>query len=321
MNVENTGEAQASRAGREKRLSRTIVLAVGVVVGMAVFVGLGRAVVRGQTVKSQPFAELRTQLAGGSQIGVTVRDVEEADVKREKLPAAAGAVVDEVRSDSPAAKAGIRAGDVIVTFDGERVRSARHVARLIEETPDGRQVEATVIRGGERISLKVAPVAAEDFAFGPLTQLKRFNVPERLTLNMPNRENLQRFRDFRGDLSRDLLQGRKLSLSPLGLFDRGRLGVGVQDLTGQLGEYFGTPDGVLVTAVDEGTPARTAGIKAGDVITKINGEAVRDSNDLRRRLADASGEMRVTLVRDRKEQTITVKIEDERVVSRERISR
>ena len=83
-------------------------------------------------------------------------------------------------------------------------------------------------------------------------------------------------------------------------------GVGVQDLTGQLPEYFGTKDGVLVTSVDESTPARTAGLKAGDVVTKINGEPVRDSSEFRRRWAAASGEVTMTIMRDRKELTLKI---------------
>jgi serine protease Do len=97
-----------------------------------------------------------------------------------------------------------------------------------------------------------------------------------------------------------------------------RLGVSGQNLTGQLGDYFGTPEGVLVTSVEDGTPARTAGLKAGDVITRINGEAVRNLTDLRRIVGNASGETRITIFRDRKEQTITMKLEDERVVTTRR---
>jgi serine protease Do len=318
MNVEHTGGNQATRSGREKRLSRMALLAVGVACGLAVFVGLGRVVVRGQSAKTTPFLELTRQLGGGSQIGVTVRDVEESDVKREKLPATAGAVVDEVRSESPASKAGVKAGDVIVAFDGENVRSARHFARLIDETPHGREVDATVVRAGERINMKVTPTATESFAFG-LDRRDYRDGSYVFSPRNPGLQNLDRLGNFYsgnlGDLQNRLTARRFALLTP------GPLGVDVQELTGQLAEYFGTTGGVLVTAVDDGTPGRTAGIRAGDVITKINGEAIRDANDLRRRLVDASGDTRVTLVRDRKEQTITIKLEDERMVSRERIRR
>ena len=71
---------------------------------------------------------------GGPEIGVSIRDVEAGS------PGSAGAQVERVREDSPAEKAGIRAGDVITQFDGERVRSARQLSRLVAETPAGRSV-------------------------------------------------------------------------------------------------------------------------------------------------------------------------------------
>jgi C-terminal processing protease CtpA/Prc len=93
-----------------------------------------------------------------------------------------------------------------------------------------------------------------------------------------------------------------------------RLGVSVQELTTQLAEYFGARDGVLVTSVTEDSSAARAGLKAGDVITSINGDAVRSRQDLVRGLRNASTEDEVSLgiVRDRKEMTVKAKVEGPR---------
>ncbi|HYT75974.1 MAG TPA: PDZ domain-containing protein, partial [Vicinamibacterales bacterium] len=88
-----------------------------------------------------------------SQIGVTVRDVEDADVKLAK----AGVLVDEVVPRSPADKAGMKTGDAITEFDGERVRSVRQFTRLVQETPAGRTVSAVLSRGGQRVTVNVTP--------------------------------------------------------------------------------------------------------------------------------------------------------------------
>ncbi len=256
--------------------------------------------VSGQSVRSEPLTALRTQLLGGSYIGVSVRDTDSADVSRAGLPQAAGAVVEEVRGDSPAAKAGLRAGDVIVRFDGERVRSARHFERLVTETPDGREVDMTVVRAGDNVDMKVTPEAAPsivaleslrglrdlDFNLRSIPELRNFefHMPEDLTVTVPHIE---------------------LDSLPRVITMRGRLGVGIQDMTDQLAGYFGAEDGVLVTSVEDETPAMAAGLKAGDVITKVNGEAVTSSSELRRRLDRAEGEVTITLIRDRKEQTVT----------------
>ena len=282
-----------------------------VAVGIGAVIAIGQVRVNGQAADRQRF-DWTQFVGGGSGIGVTIRDVDNADVTREKLPASLGAVVDDVRAESPAAKAGIRAGDVIVAFDGEKVRSARHFARLVDETAEGREVEATVIRNGERINVKVAPVVTTTlFPFwqflkpGQLAEVEALRPAVRnYSYSLPE----LRSSDFFGK------QGTYTFSSG----GRTRLGVSGQNLSGQLGDYFGTPDGVLVTAVDDGTAARTAGLKAGDVIKSINGEAVRNLTDLSRLLRNASGETRITILRDRKEQTITVKIEDDRVITTRR---
>ena len=268
----------------------SVVAATVTLIGVFALMIVIAPAVKGQTVKARPYSYL---LGGGSTIGVTVRDVDEADLKREKLPALAGAVVEDVRTDSPAAKAGMKAGDVIVTFDGEKIRSARHLSRLIEETPDGRDVEATVIRAGEKMALKVAPAPADAFAGLEPFMKKRleFTSPDSFRFYAPKLDSTSGF--YRSFVDRRF----------------GWNGVTVQDLTGQLGDYFGTREGVLVTAVEDGSAAKTLGLKAGDVITKIGDYTVRSTSDWWRRMITASGEVAVTIVRHRKEMTLKGKIE------------
>ena len=92
-----------------------------------------------------------------------------------------------------------------------------------------------------------------------------------------------------------------------------RLGVGVDELTDQLAQYFGANEGLLVTSVTDGSAASRAGLKAGDVITSINGRAVRSRGDLIQGLRDAaSEEITIGIVRDKKESTVTAKVEGPR---------
>ena len=92
---------------------------------------------------------------------------------------------------------------------------------------------------------------------------------------------------------------------------RGRLGVGVDDLTAQLAAYFGAKEGVLVTTVTEDTPASRAGLKAGDVIVMFNGETVRNRVELQRAVGrvQADAEVSIGIVRDRKPSDVKVKLE------------
>jgi serine protease Do len=238
-----------------------------------------------------------------SPLGATIRDVNETDVTRAKLASATGAVLDNVQETGPAGRAGFKTGDVVLSFDNENVRSARHLQRLIDETPSGREVAVTVMRAGERVSLKIAldsRSATYTYSFSNFPTLQ----------NTMELRQLDRLRDnfqlMTPGLYRDVNTG-------FSFFNdrRLRLGIGVQELTTQLGEYFGTPAGVLVTEVDESSSGKTAGLRAGDVITKVNDQPVRSTQDLRRLLGNASGEISLTVTRDRKEQTLKVKLQDE----------
>src|SRR5215510_4900389 len=79
----------------------------------------------------------------GSSIGITVRDSD------------SGVLVDRVRTDTPAARAGVKEGDIVTEFDGERTRSAAHFTRLVRETAPGRTVKMTVRRNGASTTMDI----------------------------------------------------------------------------------------------------------------------------------------------------------------------
>jgi C-terminal processing protease CtpA/Prc len=219
-------------------------------------------------------------LAGrGAAIGVRIAD-----------GTSGGVVIEEVDPDSPAEKAGLKRSDVIVEFDGERVRSARQFGRLVQETPPGRTVKATVTREGQRKDVQITPTEGR----GAAMMIDGDRIREQMG------DLAGRFRDFNFNFDFDL---------PDGMSTR-RLGVTVQELTNQLADYFGTKDGVLITAVTDGSAAAHAGLKAGDVITSINSRRVASRTDLVRSLRDADGEdITIGIVRDKKESSVKAKIE------------
>jgi len=238
----------------------------------------------------------------GPEIGVTIREAEKGD----------GVIVGEVRSGSPASKAGVRAGDVIVEFDGEKVRSARQLTRLVRETPAGRSVKMAVMRDGKRVDLAVTPEERASALTGQLRTLE-----ERLR-ELPERGRAFEFRAPNLDRL-EILPPE----GPLALIERfsppsGRLGAVVQEMTPQLAAYFGAKDGVLVTAVNDGSGAARAGLKAGDVITAVNDRAVNSSSDLVRLLREAGdgAEVTIAIVRDRRPMTVNVKLENVKTAPR-----
>jgi serine protease Do len=237
-------------------------------------------------------------ITGGSRIGVSIRDLEDAD-KTAAKGVTTGVVVEEVSTESPAEKAGIRRGDAIVEFDGERVRSVRQLTRVVQETPAGRTVQAAIVREGQRSTVSVTPREGSGFRFEGLDDLA--NLRYKLAPTPPRAPEPPRPPSPPADWVFDGLVGRSAN----------SLGISVSTLSSQLAEYFGTKEGVLVSSVTDNSAAAKAGIKAGDVITSFNGTAVNDPSDVRRRVADLSDgdEFTIAVMRDKKAVTLKGKAE------------
>jgi serine protease Do len=280
-----------------KTWKTTAVIAVAVT-GIAIAAVVAPPV-RGQT-RVAPKARALEMLSGGSRIGVSIRDLEESDSKT----AQAGVIVEEVATESPGEKAGIRKGDAIVEFDGERVRSVRQLTRVVQETPSGRTVSAVLLREGKKTTVSVTPRDEGRFSFSGFDDLGDFSQDFRFRLapkvapptppTPPAPPSPPMVWDFDG------LVGRS-----------GRLGISIDSLSPQLAEYFGTKEGVLVSSVTDDSAAAKAGLKAGDVITNFNGSTINDPQDIRRRIQSLNDgdEFTVTVMRDRKPLTLKGKAE------------
>ncbi len=234
---------------------------------------------------------------GGSWLGVEAHEVTSDKAKDLKLPGERGVVLGRVVPDSPAAKAGLKENDVVTEINGQRVEGAMQFRRMIHEIPAGRSVQLTLWRDGHAQTLSVTLGKAEDrhsawMKAAPGTFA--FRVPEIPdTIEIPNIPQM----DWGGMLFPGM---------------RPRLGIDAEDLNGQLGAFFGAPDGegVLVREVNPGSPAEKAGLKAGDVITKINDERIRSIGDLHEKLAAKHEDKTVKLgiLRNRSEMNLIVEL-------------
>ena len=251
-------------------------------------------------------------IARGAYIGVTVHDPDSTDAKEPKI----GVVIEQVTPNSPADKAGMKAGDAITEFDGERVRGTLQFSRLVRETPSGRGVPVTLSRGGQRVAVTVTP---DRSTFDDDFSMRLFDTPRaRLAIPAvppapPAAPRAPRPPAFASP-------GFPLDLIGRGR-STGRLGITIEDLDTQLAEYFGVKEGVLVKSVAEDSSGSKAGLKAGDVITSINGRHVYDSSDIARALdrVESSGEFTLEVTRDRKTQTLKGKLEPRETRSRTRV--
>ena len=199
-------------------------------------------------------------------LGVEIGEVTAQKAKDLKLSSERGVVVSGVEQNSPAAKAGLKKNDVILQYNGENVEGAEQFRRLVRETPPDRTITLAVSRDGKTRNLSVK---LEDRAHAERQNLQALSGSLRnLQLALPNQE-----------------WSRNFAAPDLFLFSTRTpvLGITAEDLSGQLGTYFGAPDGqgVLVRDVRSASPAEKAGLKAGDVIISANGKPVHSLSDLR----------------------------------------
>ena len=241
-------------------------------------------------------------ITGDGFLGVYAENISRENMGRYHVNTVRGVGVTRVVKDSPAEKAGLRKDDVILRLDGENVSSVRKLNRLVSEMAPDQSVRVSFSRGGaeQEVTATVGKRSNQSFASDLFPEgLKGFkwegNAPKTFKWERPliNRGDLF---DNNGDFSFSFSNSR-------------RIGVSTMQLTKQLADYFGIPGGkgVLVTAVTDDGPAAKAGVKAGDVITAIDGEAVDSSGDISRVInSKKEGDVTLTIVRNKSQQTIRV---------------
>jgi len=234
-------------------------------------------------------------LTGGTYLGVNLCEVPSDRARELKLKEAYGVEITRVEEGSPAEKAGLKSGDVVLEYNGQRVEGMEQFGRLVRETPPAREVKLLISRNGATQTVTATVQTRKLKSLASVMPNFDMNMPEMHIPDMP-----QIFTTWR---------------SPV-------LGVEAESLGSQLAAYFGVKDGVLVRSVAKDTAAEKAGIKAGDVITKVDGSTVTTPNELVSALHSASSKKSfpIDLVRDRRETSVTVTVEDgsERIAPRTR---
>jgi C-terminal processing protease CtpA/Prc len=235
---------------------------------------------------------------GGGFLGVYGEDITNDNIAKYHLSQARGVGITQIVADSPAAKAGLRKDDVILRIDGENVTSVRKLNRLVSEIAPDHNVRITISRNGSEQEISATMGKRKDLTtardlFKEQPKMWKWEGPMVTPDKMPNFPN---FNDNNGDLAMVLGNSR-------------RIGVSTMELSKQLADYFGIAGGrgVLVTAVSDDGPAAKSGVKAGDVITAVDGEAVDSPGDIARLInRKKDGDVTLTIVRNKSRQTIRV---------------
>ncbi len=228
-----------------------------------------------------------------SYLGIGVQDVDSDRAKALKLKEERGAEITSVDPDTPAFKAGVKPGDVVLAYNGTPVQGTEQLQRMVRETPAGRTVKLDLWRNGAALTLTAtvgqrkglwmeAPGGDVNVVMAPMPPM-----PPMPPLSMP----------------------RIIAIMPTAL-----LGIEGEPLNQepQFAEFMGVKDGVLVKAVSRNSAADRAGIKAGDVIVRIDDTHVSNSGDITSILRAAHGKRTytVTVVRGKKEMPLPVTIEE-----------
>jgi membrane-associated protease RseP (regulator of RpoE activity) len=224
---------------------------------------------------------------GDGFLGVYAEDISKENQSKYNLSQVRGVGVTRIVKDSPAEKAGLRQGDVIVRIDGENVTSVRKLNRVVSEIAPDQSVRVTISRGGSEQELTAT-----------MGRRSMTNTFSGLLKNSPGAWEWEgpMLNNNDGPFVFNFAGSR-------------RIGISTTELTKQLADYFGITGGkgVLVTSVSEDGPAAKAGLKAGDVITAIDGEPVDSTGDIARVINQKKdGEVAITIVRNKSQQTLRV---------------
>jgi serine protease Do len=218
-------------------------------------------------------------------LGVGVVELTDERVQALKLKDDQGVEVKRVEDNSPAAKAGLKINDVILEVNGKSIDGLETFLGTIGEAQPGTKINLTIWRDGAKKTLAATLDSRPDNFF-------YFSGPEPPNPPMPPMPAAPFGNGFPG-LPAD---------SP-------RVGFEGEPVNGQLADFFGVMQGVLVRSVNADTPASRAGLKAGDIVTRVNGTPVTSPREITG-LVRMSGkkEISFTVVRNKKEMTLKVEV-------------
>ncbi len=225
--------------------------------------------------------------SGKAWIGVYTQTIDDDLEEAFDLDRSEGVVIVDVVDDSPADDAGLRRKDIIVEINGKSLEDSDDLVDFVSDLNAGDEANLVIIRKGEKQTIEIEVGERPKYEWFGSRSGTSYKMPKIIT------------RDFNFSFE-----------------SGGYMGVAIQNLSDQLGEYFGVEDGegILVTEVFEDSPAEEAGLKAGDVIIAIDDEDVAETDELQEIIAEKEegDEVTVEFFRNGNKQTATVEIvEDE----------
>ena len=228
----------------------------------------------------------------GSYLGIGGIDIDEERARALNLKEVRGVEIKSVDANSPAAKAGLKDGDVVLEYNGQSVAGIEQFARLVRETPAGREVKLQIWRGGAAQTVTAAIATRPGATMQPGDSYPYTVPPMPPMPSMPEVEMPSAHMTWRSST----------------------LGMETESLSPQLAEFFGVKEGALVRAVARNSPAEKAGIKAGDVVVKLDETKVSTPREITSAIRGLRSKhtFPVVVMRNHQEMTVSVTIEERR---------
>ncbi len=229
-------------------------------------------------------------------LGVNLSEVSTDRITALHLKDAHAAEVMYVDHDAPAAKSGLKVHDVILQLDGQPVENADQLRHRLLDMPSGRTVSFLVNRDGTPINISVQLCDQKELEHKAWSQHKaaRESAPPRSGFSQT----------FVGAPS-TAVNGILDTVMPKGLY----VGVELNPVRTQLADYFGVSSGtgLLVENVDYQSPAAQAGLKAGDVVVRVESRQMTSKGDWVKAIRNHRGHLvQVTVMRNKQEQVLTM---------------
>lgn len=250
-------------------------------------------------------------------LGVNIRDIGDEQIAQLKLKESRGAEVTSVDHDGPAGKAGLREHDVILQMNGTVIEGEDQLRRMLRETPAGRTVSLIISREGQVQTISTILANRVELERQAWEQRWRVPVPSddvinaaaplQSSTNAPSTSSATSSKSQSFFSPGAVARGGHAVMGALSL-GSSYTGAMVETMGPQLAEFFGTAGaGVLVHSVDANSPAANAGLRAGDVVVRVNSTKMASSGDWMKVVRENRGKaVAVVVLRDKKEQTLTL---------------
>jgi serine protease Do len=250
----------------------------GEVIGIdsAIYSQSGGSVGIGFAIPINMAKDLLPQLKKGKIVrgwlGVAIQTITPGLQNKLGLKDARGALVSDVTEGGPAARAGLRTGDVIISFDGKEINDGNDLPMIVAGTPVGKNVKIEIMRNGEKKTLEVKTGELKDTekAAVPAPKVAREKMNTELGFNA-------------GDITPEIAAQLNITQK----------------------------SGVVILEVDSGSPAEEAGLQAGDIVAEIDKEKITNMNQFNKKMRSyKTGDTILFLIkRDGSSMFLTLKVE------------